>query len=109
MRATTVWKRMNATRLRKIKPKEPKKICAQDHSSILLGADVVALYPSIDAIGCAELVFEAVMDSKVEFHGIDLDWLSIYLLLTVGEDTLHEYGLREIVPERLNKNLPRLR
>ena len=61
-------------------PKENVKVNAQDHMSkpILVGADVVALYPSIDAVAGAELVFEAVMDTKVDFKGVNYDWLSIY-------------------------------
>ena len=101
----TIWKKLNMARLNKVKPNGVNKISAQDHTvkPLLLGVDVVAWYPSIDAIACAELVFEAVMDSKIEFQGNVYNWLSVYLLLTLVEDTLYEYGLREIVPERANK------
>ena len=44
------------------------------------------------------------MDSKIEFQGMDPEWLSIYIYLTAGEEIMCEYGLQEIIPERLNKD-----
>jgi hypothetical protein len=35
------------------------------------GADVEALYPSLEAIEVANILFRAVQESEVEFEGID--------------------------------------
>ena len=103
LRATEVWRKLETARTTEF---EARKVPLQDKNSkpVLLGADVVALYPSIDAVGGAQLVYEAIMESNVKFEGIDFEWLSVYLYLTMGENLLREYGLENVVPERINLN-----
>ena len=56
----------------------------QDYGSkmVIVGSDVEALYPSLEAFEVAEIVYQAVLESKVKFDNID--WLEAckYIALT---------------------------
>ena len=67
---------------------------------ILVGGDAVALYPSMDNIGTAELVSHAVEQTRVEFKNIDYGFMSIYLYLVLGREGFVENGLIEYIPKR---------
>ena len=56
----------------------------QDKSQrmVVVGADVEALYPSLEAIEVANIVFRAVQESDVEFEGIDYMEICKYITLT---------------------------
>ena len=74
----------------------------QDKSQrpVFIGGDAVALYPSMDIVGTAEMVAQAVERTKIEFKEVDYASLSIYLFLLIGEEGFRENGLKEYTPER---------
>ena len=79
----------------------------KDGKPLLLGSDVVALYPSLDPVSTAEITYEAVLKSNIEIEGIDFARLSVYLLLTHGEKNIRDMGLECIIPKRLDKSKAR--
>ena len=52
---------------------ETDKALIQDRFSKLeiIGLDVDALYPSLEAIQVANIVYQAVMESKIKFRGVN--------------------------------------
>ena len=79
----------------------------KDGKPLLLGSDVVALYPSLDPVSTAEITYEAVLKSNIEVEGIDFARLSVYLLLTHGEKNIRDTGLECIITKRLDKSKAR--
>ena len=59
----------------------------QDKSQrmVVVGADVEALYPSLEAIEVANIVFRTVQENEVEFEGIDYMEACKYIALTSTE------------------------
>ena len=37
----------------------------------IIGSDIEALYPSLEAVQVANIVYDAVMESKVKFKGVN--------------------------------------
>ena len=104
-KAAKLWGEIETNRLNEMLKKaddREKNISIQDFSQtpILLGGDAVALYPSMEAEGSSEMVYEAVMDSKIAFRNINYDYLLVYLFLILGIEGLREYKLGHLVPRR---------
>ena len=51
----------------------------------VVGSDVEALYPSSEAVGVAEIVYEAVLKTKIKFENID--WLEQEQACRLGPGT----------------------
>ena len=106
--ATFYWKKWDEDRMNKMMNQDKATSDCQaipplqdfTKRPVFVGADVCALYPSLDMVGTAELVAEAVRRSTVCFKSIDYEILSIYLLLTVGEQGMRETGLGRFIPTR---------
>ena len=77
----------------------------QDFNSepLLLGADVISLYPSLDGIAVAKLTGNAVRKTKVAFSGINYLFLCVYLYLIIGGDEMRKLGLGSCVPKKKKK------
>ena len=71
-----------------------------DSDPIMIGGDVMTLYPSLDTITTSQIAAQAVRNTEVKFGGIDYDRLSVYLTLILGEHILNKYGLYHIIPRR---------
>jgi len=69
---------------------------------IFIGSDVCALYPSLDKIGTAEIAYDVICESDIQFEGIDYSMLIVYLFLILGRKGLLNLGLSEIIPSRKN-------
>ena len=69
---------------------------------IMIGCDVVGLYPNLDPINVAKITADTVRDTKVQFRGVDFCTLAIYLVLTLGESTMQKVGLSQCIPKRLS-------
>ena len=93
--AGLAWQRINKRRQeerrqkaranrRKIRGKEVPEL--QEEKFVFIGADVCALYPSLDHIETAAITANAVKESNLYFQDIAYDELSIYLSLTIGKD-----------------------
>ena len=68
--------------------------------AVFIGGDAVALYPSMDAIGTSELVYQAVLNSEVEFKSIQYEWLILYIYLMLGDEKMGEIELSKFIPKR---------
>ena len=65
----------------------------------LIGNDVVALYPSITANTTGKIVRKAIMESKIEFEGFDMDMGRAYIV--INRDIVEDIEeLEDILPER---------
>ena len=72
---------------------------------ILMGADVIGLYPNLDTISVAKVTADTVLNSKVTFSAFNFTYLMVYLLLLVlGATELHKAGLGDCIPRRKNKS-----
>ena len=60
---------------------------------MFIGADVSALYPSLDQVETAAITANAVGESKVELEEIAYDELSVYLGLTIGKEGMCRWGV----------------
>ena len=65
-----------------------------------MGSDVEALYPSLEAIEVAEIVYQAVLESKVKFESVD--WLEAckYIAITSTAQECKMGPLRRVLPRR---------
>ena len=72
-----------------------------EKAPVIIGGDVEALYPSMAHIETSKVMYEAIMDTKVDFENIDYGYMNVYLLLSLGEKVMRKHGLSEI-PERKN-------
>ena len=54
----------------------------------------------MDPLGTAEMVFQSILESEIEFKNVDYKWLVVYLFLVLGEDCLREYGLATYIPRK---------
>ena len=101
--ASKYWKVLEDSRHKLMQPTADmvdNRIQDEEEKAIFMGGDAVALYPSMDAVGTSNIIYETVLDSKIEFKFIDYDWLCVYLYLILGEDILQEYDLSEAIPAR---------
>ena len=66
----------------------------------IVGSDVEALYPSLHAVEVAEIVYEAVLKTKIKFQNID--WMEgcKYVALTSTEQECRLGPLRRVLPRR---------
>ena len=67
---------------------------------VIAGADVEALYPSLEDVQVAEIVFKAVLESKVEFEGVDYQEGARYIALNSSEQECRTGPLRRVLPRR---------
>ena len=75
-----------------------------NRTPVFIGGDVNALYPSMNQVASAELAFEAVLRSDVEYTGIDYRFLLVYLTLVLGETELKKMGLAHVIPWKKEKD-----
>ena len=70
---------------------------------VMVGGDVVGLYPNMDIISTAELSSRVVQETDITFSGVNYKMLAIYLFLVLGPLTMINLGLGGCVPRRLSK------
>ena len=70
---------------------------------VFLGGDAVALYPSMDDVGTADLIFKAVRTTSIEFKDINYKRLAVYLYLVMGPQYMRDMGLTACIPSRITK------
>ena len=71
---------------------------------IMVGGDVVGLYPNMDIVATAELSARALVESDIHVKGVDYKYLAVYLFLVPGPVTMVNLGLGHCVPYRLIKS-----
>ena len=66
----------------------------------VVGSDVEALYPSLEAVEVAEIVYNAVMETKIKFENID--WMEgcKYIALTSTAQECRLGPLRRVLPRK---------
>ena len=72
----------------------------QTEEVILLGADAVALYPSLDKVVTAEEVRKEVTESRVKWEGVNWGEVGKYVTLNTNKGERRQMGVDELVPTR---------
>ena len=67
---------------------------------VMVGGDVVALYPSMEANSTAAVAYRAVKESKLKFEKINYAYAMVFLTLTLGVGTIDKLGLAAVMPTR---------
>ena len=70
----------------------------------IIGSDVESLYPSLEAIEVAEIVYEAMLETEVSFDNINWTEGSKYITLTSTEQECRVGPLKRILPKRRHVN-----
>ena len=70
---------------------------------VVIGADVTALYPSLDVEKSAKICEEEVINTIINYHNVDWEYAMTYLKITMSEKELEERGLSKYAPERKGK------
>ena len=73
----------------------------QEEKFQFIGADVCALYPSLQQVETTMITAKAVQTTSLEFKGVSYDELSVYLALTIGREGMKEWGIEHCYPRRL--------
>ena len=77
---------------------EKKLIQDMEGKPIMMGCDVVSLYPNLEPVAVAQLTADAVMNTKVQFKGVNFYFLLIYLVIVLGKNQMIKLGLADYVP-----------
>ena len=74
----------------------------QDKSTnqVVVGSDVEALYPSLQDTKVAEIVFNAIMETKVGFEGVNYQEGARYIVLNCTEQECRLGPLGRVLPRR---------
>ena len=74
----------------------------QDYTTpmVIIGSDVVQLYPNLDIDQVVDVVEREVMETKLEWNDIDYLEASRYVALNWSEERCKKSGLRRILPSR---------
>ena len=67
---------------------------------VIIGADVEALYPSLEGVQVAEIIYRAVMETKVEFKGVNYQEGCRYIALTSTAQECRLGPLKRVLPIR---------
>ena len=77
---------------------------SERRGEIVVGSlDVKALYPSLDVDHAAEIVEKVLVESDLEFDGINNKELGLYLSLNYNEEELDTMNIKEYCPTRKKK------
>ena len=79
------------------------KLCQIPNSLVAIGADAVALYPSLKARLSGQAVYRAVLESDLMFDMVDNKEAARYIALTHTKSEVRIHHLRRILPWRRNK------
>ena len=66
----------------------------------VVGSDVAALYPSLEAVEVAQIIYNAIMESDVKFSGINYQEACRMIALTSSEQECRLGPLRRVLPRR---------
>ena len=67
---------------------------------VIIGTDVVSLYPNIKWEAAGEEVYQAIMDTTIQFEGMNYKEGVRYLALVRGYDWCLKSKLRRVLPSR---------
>ena len=88
-----------------------KKSVIQDMNEppVMVGSDVIGLYPNLYPVNVAKITGDTVGRSKIRFTGIDYSLLLIYLFLILGSTTMTRIGLGDSIPRKKSKSLENIK
>ena len=66
----------------------------------IVGSDVAALYPSLEAVEVAKIVYNAIMETDVKFSGVNYTEACRLIALTSTEQECRMGQLRRVLPRR---------
>ena len=66
----------------------------------IVGSDVESLYPSLDAIEVAQIVYKCILETNVKFRGVDYQEACRLIALTSSEQECRLGPLRRVLPVR---------
>ena len=66
----------------------------------IVGSDVAALYPSLEAVEVAKIVYNAIMETQVKFSGVNYMEACRLIALTSTEQECRLSKLKRILPRR---------
>ena len=74
----------------------------QDFSSpmVLVGSDVVSLYPNLDVSKVSKVMYEAVLESDMSWDNVDLLECTRYVALNWSKERCLKSKIRRILPRR---------
>jgi hypothetical protein len=77
----------------------------QDNGSkiVIIGADVDALYLSLEGVQVAEIIYRAVMETTLEFKGVNYQEGCRYIALTSTAQECRLGPLKRVLPIRRHK------
>ena len=78
-----------------------------DELDVIGSMDVEALYPSLDIDFTIEKVCELLYESSVEYKGLNVKELGLYLSLVMDDEEQMDKGVREGCPTRRHRRGPR--
>ena len=70
---------------------------------VLIGGDVVSLYPSLDIKKIVKWMREAVLKSNIKWEGVDYGECARYIVLNWDEEKCRRSALRRVLPVRRSK------
>ena len=76
-------------------------------NTVILSADVKALFPSLDNVFTADTVCEMFMNSDITIKGVDYEEVGLYLALNTTDTELEQLGLQDYCPTRKNNRGPK--
>ena len=77
-----------------------KLVQDKSKNQVLVGSDVEALYPSLQDTKVAEIIFNAIMETKVGFDGVNYQEGARYIVLNCSEHECRSGPLGRVLPSR---------
>ena len=78
-----------------------QKLSVDNVRDVALGSmDVVALYPSLDQDEFAKIVADHIMESEVDFAGVDFDIAGVYLATVWSKERQKREGVYKLLPRK---------
>ena len=99
-REPLIWR---GKRLQRARDTVTEKIQDRGKPMLIVGSDVEALYPSLEAAQVAELVYKAIMKSQVKFENVDYREAVRYIAMNWDEQTCRTSLLARVLPRRRSK------
>ena len=70
---------------------------------MIVGADVATLYPSLNDIEVAIIIFNAILNADIKFLNFNLKVASVYIAMHLTPDEVQRSPLRRVLPRRSPK------
>ena len=82
----------------------PEDIQDVESPMILVGADIVSLYPNMDISQVSKMIREAIKAAPIKWEGVDLVECARYVALNWDESKCRNSNLKRILPVRRSNN-----